>query len=187
MVDTYKIWLKRHRPWLAVILTVLLVLVVRVRLREIPLERDEGEYAYAGQLMLQHIPPYKFAYNMKLPGTYAAYAMLMGIFGETPWGIHVGVLFVNAGTIVLVFLLGSRLFGRTAGVVAAATYGLLSTHQQTLGFAGHATHFVIIAAIAGLIVLLRAIEGVLLVRLRCANQTQRMLSPRQVRRRASAL
>jgi hypothetical protein len=143
----------------ALLLIVILFSLVRWRLAEMPLERDEGEYAYAGQLMLQHIPPYKFAYNMKLPGTYAAYAMLMGIFGETPWGIHVGVLFVNAGTIVLVFLLGSRLFGRTAGVVAAATYGLLSTHQQTLGFAGHATHFVIIAAIAGLIVLLRAIEG----------------------------
>lgn len=37
-----------------------------------PLERDEGEYAYAGQLMLQGIPPYQLAYNMKLPGTYAA-------------------------------------------------------------------------------------------------------------------
>lgn len=142
----------------ALLLIVILFGMVRWRLAKMPLERDEGEYAYAGQLMLEHIPPYKFAYNMKLPGTYAAYAVLMAIFGETDRGIHLGVLFVNAGTIVLVFLLGSRLFGRTAGVVAAATYGLLSTHQQTLGFAGHATHFVIISAIAGLIVLLRAIE-----------------------------
>jgi 4-amino-4-deoxy-L-arabinose transferase-like glycosyltransferase len=142
----------------ALLLIVVLFGLIRWRLAAMPLERDEGEYAYAGQLMLEHIPPYKFAYNMKLPGTYGAYAVLMAIFGETDRGIHVGVLFVNAGTIVLMFVLGSRMFGRTGGVIAAATYGLLSTHQQTLGFAGHATHFVVIAAISGLILLLRAIE-----------------------------
>ena len=39
-----------------------------IRLLGIPLERDEGEYAYAGQLILQGIPPrYKLAYNMKFP------------------------------------------------------------------------------------------------------------------------
>src|ERR1051326_2572435 len=88
----------------ALLLIVILFGLVRWRLAKMPLERDEGEYAYAGQLMLEHIPPYKFAYNMKLPGTYAAYAVLMAIFGETDRGIHLGVLFVNAGTIVLVFL-----------------------------------------------------------------------------------
>ena len=48
-----------------------LVIAIRIRLLGIPLERDEGEYAYAGQLMLQGIPPYELAYNMKFPGTYA--------------------------------------------------------------------------------------------------------------------
>jgi len=142
----------------ALVLLVVLFGVIRWRLAQIPLERDEGEYAYAGQLMLQHIPPYKFAYNMKLPGTYAAYAALMAIFGETPQGIHIGVLLINAFTVTLIYLLASRLSGSTGGIVAAATYGLLSTHQTTLGFAGHATHFVTIFAIAGLIVLLRSIQ-----------------------------
>ncbi len=44
-----------------------LVIVIRIRLLGIPLERDEGEYAYAGQVMSQGIPPYKRAYNMKFP------------------------------------------------------------------------------------------------------------------------
>ena len=52
-----------------------LVAAIRIRLLGIPLERDEGEYAYAGQLILQGIPPYKLVYNMKFPGTYAAYAL----------------------------------------------------------------------------------------------------------------
>ena len=54
---------------------------VRYRLLAFPLDRDEGEYAYAGQLLLEGVPPYKFAYNMKLPGTYLAYAGLMAVFG----------------------------------------------------------------------------------------------------------
>ena len=36
-----------------------LVVAIRIRLLGIPLERDEGEYAYAGQLILQGVPPYK--------------------------------------------------------------------------------------------------------------------------------
>ena len=59
-------------PWLVVLGILLFVGFIRVRLLEMPLERDEGEYAYAGQLILQGIPPYELAYNMKLPGTYYA-------------------------------------------------------------------------------------------------------------------
>src|SRR6202158_6013555 len=86
------------------LITLLLVLnsAIRFHLRNIPLERDEGEYAYAGQLMLQGIPPYKLASNMKLPGTYAAHAVIMAIFGQTIAGIHFGLLLVNALTILLV-------------------------------------------------------------------------------------
>jgi len=42
---------------------------VRFRMLDAPLERDEGEYAYAGQLMLEGVPPYLAAYNMKFPGS----------------------------------------------------------------------------------------------------------------------
>src|SRR5438105_14308698 len=86
----------RQRSWILVGLALLFVVVVRVRLREMPLERDEGEYAYAGQLMLQGIPPYKEAYNMKLPGTYAAYALIMALFGQTPSAIHLGLALLSA-------------------------------------------------------------------------------------------
>jgi 4-amino-4-deoxy-L-arabinose transferase-like glycosyltransferase len=146
--------------WHVAVLLLILVFfgVVRWRLAGMPLERDEGEYAYAGQLLLQGIPPYQFAYNMKLPGTYAAYAVLMAVLGQTPQGIHLGLLLVNAATVVLIYFLAAGLFGTLAGTVAAATYALLSTHQSTLGFAAHATHFVVLAAIAGLLLLLRADE-----------------------------
>src|ERR1700694_2076304 len=101
----------------AVLVTAMVIFaVVRVRLRNTPLQRDEGEYAYAGQLMLQGIPPYQLAYNMKFPGTYAAYALIMSIFGQSVTGIHLGLLFVNAATITLIFVLGRRLVNSTAEI-----------------------------------------------------------------------
>src|SRR5438105_896959 len=131
-----------------------LVLVIRIRLLEIPLERDEGEYGYAGQLMLQGIPPYKLAYNMKFPGTYAAYALIMSILGQTIAGIHLGLLLVNLASIVLIFFLGRRLFNSTGGITAAITYAVLSLSPAVLGFAAHATHFVMLPVLGGMLLLL---------------------------------
>ena len=148
--------LRRHRAWLLVALAVLFVLVVRVRLREMPLERDEGEYAYAGQLILHGVPPYKEAYNMKLPGTYAAYAVIMAVFGQSPSGIRLGLALVNAASIILVFRLGRRLLDEAAGVAAAVAFALLSLSPSVLGLAAHATHFVVLATVGGILVLLRA-------------------------------
>jgi len=69
-----KTGIPRRWRYAILLLIILFSACVRFRLRDFPLERDEGEYAYAGQLILQGIPPYQLAYNMKLPGTYAAYA-----------------------------------------------------------------------------------------------------------------
>ncbi len=154
----------RFEPSRKVALTILLVVialfaVIRYRLRDMPLERDEGEYAYSGQLLLQGIPPYKLAYNMKLPGIYAAYAAVMAIFGETPAGIHLGLLLVNAASIVFVYLLTSLLFGRLAGLIAACSYALLSTSTSVMGFEAHATNFVVLPALAGILLAVIAADS----------------------------
>jgi len=141
------------------VVVILFFSIIRVRLLNLPLERDEGEYAYSGQLMLQGIPPYSLAYNMKLPGTYAAYSLIMAIFGQSPAGIHAGLLLANAATVILLFLIAKRLFSPLAGLAAGSSYALLSTSESVLGFAAHATHFVVLAALGGILVLLEAIEN----------------------------
>ena len=147
--------MKKMRPWGVVLLVLAATALMRIRLLSTPLERDEGEYAYAGQLMLEGIPPYKLACNMKLPGTYAAYALIMAAFGETTVAIHLGLLLVNAGAIVLIFLMGRKLFSVWAGLAACAAYALLPVGAGVLGTQAHATHFVVLAALAGLWMLLR--------------------------------
>ena len=143
----------------ALIAAVLLVVVVRVRLLQIPLERDEGEYAYSGQLLLEGIPPYKLAYNMKLPGTYGCYAAIMALFGETTAGIHFGFLLVNLAALALLFLVARRLLDVPHAVVTCVCYALLSMCPGVLGLEGHATHLVALAAAGGLLLLLKARES----------------------------
>src|SRR5438477_1089834 len=140
--------------WVLAVAVFSLTTAVRIRLLGIPLERDEGEYAYAGQLLLQGIPPYKLAYSMKFPGTYVAYAITMFLFGQTVAAIHLGLLFVNSATSVLIFFIGKRLLNSTVGVAAAASYALLSLSPSVLGLAGHATHFVVLPVLGGAFLLL---------------------------------
>lgn len=139
--------------WLAPIL--LLVLFIRWRLADMPLERDEGEYAYPAQLLLQGLSPYDYAYNigLKLPGTTVAYAFFMALFGQTATAIRIGAMIANLISTVLVFVLARRMFGMAAGIAGAGTFALLSIVPETLGLMAHATHFVMLPALAGIVLL----------------------------------
>src|SRR5437588_5849532 len=142
--------------WLVLAVAVFgLIVAIRIRLLGIPLERDEGEYAYSGQLLLQGIPPYKLAYSMKFPGTYVAYAIAMFLFGQTITAIHLGLLLVNSATSVLIFFVGKRLLNSTVGIAAASNYALLSLSPSVLGLAAHATHFVVLPMLGGAFLLLK--------------------------------
>lgn len=132
----------------------LFVIFVRIRLLQFPMERDEGEYALMGQMLLKGIPPYEMAYNMKLPGAYYLYALMMALFGQTPGGIHFGLLLFNLGSIILLFSIGRRIGNEALGMIAAASYGLLSLLPTHLGFAAHATQFNVAFILGGVLVLL---------------------------------
>ena len=75
-----------------VAVVVIVIALIRLRLADAPIERDEGEYAYAGQLILDGVPPYAVVYNMKFPGTYYAYSLVLALFGQSSWGVHAGLL-----------------------------------------------------------------------------------------------
>jgi hypothetical protein len=106
--------------------------------------------------MLQGIPPYQLAYNMKFPGTYAAYAVIMRLFTETPAGIHFGVLLMTTATALMLFWLGKKILDETAGIVAATAYAVLAASPSMLGLAGHATQFVAFFATAGMCAMWKA-------------------------------
>ncbi|MCK5010119.1 MAG: glycosyltransferase family 39 protein, partial [Deltaproteobacteria bacterium] len=118
--------LQRYWSEIIILITILAIAAIRYRLLGVPLERDEGEYAYMGQLLLQGILPYVEAYNMKFPGIYFLYALILTLFGQTHTGIHLALLFANVATIFLIYLLGKYLFDALTGTVAGISYGIIS-------------------------------------------------------------
>jgi 4-amino-4-deoxy-L-arabinose transferase-like glycosyltransferase len=142
--------------WLVLGLVLLVTTAVRLRLLDAPLDRDEGEYAYFGQLLLNGIPPYSTAYHAKLPGVYAVYAVVLAAFGQSIAGVHLGLLVVNAATSVLVFLVAARLFNQTAALAAATVFAVLSLSPRLQGLAAYAEHFVLLPALGCSLVLLQA-------------------------------
>jgi hypothetical protein len=109
-----------------------------------------------GQCILDGVQPYEEAANMKLPGTYYMYALIMGLLGESIRAIHLGLLGVCLVTMYLLFSIGKHLSGSTTGILEASTYGLLTMIPGTYGFAAHATFFMAMFACAGFLFLLRA-------------------------------
>jgi len=161
--------LDKYRQYLLLAVILAFSGYVRIRLLSVPLERDEGEFAYFAQLILHGVPPYLDAYTLKLPGAALMYALFMLMFGQSAWGIHLGLLVVNALTVIMVFLLGRRLFGSGAGATAAAAYAVLSLSQGVYGVFAHATHFVVLFALAGYLLLMRALERGRTVTLLCSG------------------
>jgi 4-amino-4-deoxy-L-arabinose transferase-like glycosyltransferase len=155
-------FLAKHNNLLTYAITLLIIasaLTVRIRLLGTPLERDEGEYAYMGQLLLKGIPPYTYAYTMKLPGVAIVYAVIMYIFGQSATSIHIGLMLINMASMGLIYLLGKRFFNKETAIYAAAFHALLSLSQSVLGISAHATQLVVLFSLLGIILLDRSLKN----------------------------
>jgi hypothetical protein len=149
----------RRLSWAALALVLLAIAAVRVRLLDVPLERDEGEYAYIGSLLLHGIAPWAEAWNMKLPGVYAVYALLIGIGGASVSAIHTGLLVASTWNALGCALLARRWFGDGAALVAGAAYAAMSVSTAVLGLWSHAEPFALSLALGGLLLALNGRGG----------------------------
>ncbi|MBA3663135.1 MAG: glycosyltransferase family 39 protein [Bacteroidetes bacterium] len=119
---------------------IFLVVLIRSNFFNIPFERDEGAYGYYGKLLLEGKTPYKDFYEQKFPGIFYFYGMMVGLFGETVSGIHMGFMLLNIGTIILLFAASRRLFSPLAGAITAITYAIVSITPNLSGFTIQGEH-----------------------------------------------
>ena len=145
--------------WLGLGCLLLAVLVLRLRLLDIPLERDEGDYAYFAMLMTQGVSPVDEIVRIRFPLTSALYAIIITAFGHSAAGVHAGLLVVNLASLSLLFLIGRKMLGPVAGLMAAAFLGILDLSPTVHGLSANREHFLIAFALAGFLVLERAIES----------------------------
>jgi hypothetical protein len=110
----------------------LVVVAVRIRFLDLPLERDEGEYAYGAQLLparRSSLPRPLHAEAARRPRRLRPGALVL--FGQTKVAIRLGLLAVSLATAWLLYLVGRRLSGRL-GLSAAALYLVAASSLSVL-------------------------------------------------------
>ncbi len=137
-------------PYIVLVLTILFVLATRINLLEMPLERDEGGFAYIGKMLLQGQDLYTELHDIKLPGLYYTYGIIMSLFGYSAKGIHTGLLLFNLATIILLFFFTKDVFDELVATIAITVYGIIAVSPNVLGFAAHATQLLLLPSLGAL-------------------------------------
>lgn len=134
------------------LLSLLLILVfyIRSKFQYMPFERDEGIYSYFGTLILDGKIPYKDFYEVKFPGLFYFYALIVSVFGETVKGMHTGFMYVNILSIIFIYFASKKLFSPIAGIISATTFAFVSLTANLSGFTVQSEHGVAFFASLGL-------------------------------------
>ena len=137
-------------------LALLLSGYIRYQFLNIPFERDEGEYCYIAQLLLEGKTPYLDFYEQKPPGLFYSYALLQAIFGNSLTGVHLAFILVNTLSILLIFGFCKQLFDTWAAAIASWSFALLSLSKMAAGFSAQAEHLIVLSFLAALFFLQKA-------------------------------
>lgn len=149
---------QQKTTWLFLLAIFAIAAALRVPIANIPLERDEGEYAYIAQRWLDGAIPYQDAFDQKPPGVFVVYALTLLTLGGTPAAIHWAATIYTFGTLTLIFFLGRRLFSPAAGFAAAAFAAFLISDRGVLGQAANTETFMILPLTAGFLTTLLTVE-----------------------------
>src|SRR6266513_6552408 len=122
---------------------VLIVAAVRLPLLSIPLERDEGEYAYIAWRLDYSELPYRDWVDQKPPAVFYIYRLALSLPFEPVRAIHfIGLVFAAASTCAL-FFLGLRFMDRLWAWLGAALFALLSADPLVQGTAANTELFML--------------------------------------------
>jgi len=155
-----------HRPWLRrklIVFVALLALSAILRLTDLgmPLERDEGEYAYAAQEILRGNMPYEDTFCQKPPVVFFWYIAGFGLFGQNLFAIHLIMTLAAALSAFGVYLLARRLLGpegRIGAWLAALIFAFSSPGSGYFGSAANTEIFMLAPMVFGVFFAHRALE-----------------------------
>jgi 4-amino-4-deoxy-L-arabinose transferase-like glycosyltransferase len=149
---------QQKTTWVFLLAIFAIAAALRVPIANIPLERDEGEYAYIAQRWLDGAIPYQDSFDQKPPGVFVVYALTLLTLGGTPADIHWAATIYTFGTLTLIFFLGRRLFSPAAGFAAGAFAAFLIGDRGVLGQAANTETFMILPLTAGFLTTLLTVE-----------------------------
>lgn len=139
--------------YIGLIAVLFLIILIRNNFLNIPFERDEGSYAYAGKIILDGAIPFTDIGSQRLDGVFYSYALLVGIFGYSIKALHVAFLVVNLICAIMLFFLTKKITNNIAGLAAAAFFSVLSMTAGASGFTIQSEHLVALFVIAAFLCL----------------------------------
>ena len=131
--------------------------LLRAPYLSVPLERDEGEYAYIAQRMLAGEVPYRDAFDQKPPGVFLAYATAFVLFGQSIESIHILLYLWTAATTLVLFAFVRRLAGSAAAVFAALIFAIASADPRLVATAANTEIFMLLPLTASMACLVRGL------------------------------
>jgi 4-amino-4-deoxy-L-arabinose transferase-like glycosyltransferase len=143
---------------LAYLFVALLAVAVRWPDLAMPLERDEGEYAYAAQVIERGGVPYRDAFCQKPPLVFFWYLAAFRVFGESATGIHLMMAAATAVAACGLYRLTRHLANRPAGLLAATAFVLASAGPGYFGSAANTELFTLVPVVWGVEALRAAAE-----------------------------
>ncbi len=137
---------------LAWLLIVVAYVTVRVPYLDVPLNRDEGLYAYVGRLMLRGAVLYRDVPDYNAPLVFALNAVMMLFISPTPRAIHLAFHAYNFVTMVFLFYFSSLYFkSRRTGLWCALAFALYTASPAVFGFAATAETLTLLPIVLGLL------------------------------------
>ncbi|MFO0947415.1 MAG: hypothetical protein U1D30_16020, partial [Planctomycetota bacterium] len=122
----------RGRDWLLLMAILGLYFLMRWPFRELPLIRDEGEYAHMGQVMASGKLPYVDAYNQKPPLVFLWTAFVQALFGNSLSAFRVATNVYGTLALALWLLFTFRHFGTLAMAACGLAYCLLGNQIENM-------------------------------------------------------
>jgi len=124
----------------------------------VPLERDEGEYAYVAQRLLAGEVPYRDAFDQKPPGVFLAYAGAFAVLGQSVESVHWFMYAWTAATAFVLFGCVRRLAGALAAAFAVLVFAVASADPRLTANAANTEIFMLLPMVASFACALRALE-----------------------------
>ena len=133
------------RFWLGWTIVLVIYIVIRINMVEIPLDRDEGIFGYSGQVILDGGLPYEDVFEHKPPIVFYINALALLFFPPTPFGIHCFLHIYNFLTLIALYLSASVYTkSRMTGFWVAVVYAVFSSTPTIQGFTASTEMFLLL-------------------------------------------
>jgi 4-amino-4-deoxy-L-arabinose transferase-like glycosyltransferase len=142
-----------------VCLPLLLVPLLLAPALSFPLDRDEGEYAHAADLLLAGGLPYRDTFLQKPPAVPLLYAGLFATVGDSPAVIHAGVIAAHTVAAALLGALAAELAGPIAAIVAIVLFACSLVSPLYGATSANTEAFMLVPLLGSLLLLARLARG----------------------------